>query len=214
MKKTLLAISLIVCSFIANAQYSVGVKGGLNLSSVRGDNTSDALLKAGFNVGVVGNYEISDMFSAQAEILFSAKGYKTDNSGNGYTYDRSTLKYNYIEVPLLLKASIGNQQGIQGYALFGPSFNLLTSSFHNWEYEYISNTGVAVASSGENNMKDYVNTFDLGLNLGVGATYATGLGKIFAEARYGYGLSNLDKQGTAKYYNTNLQFSVGYLFAL
>lgn len=210
MKKTLLAIGLLSSSFVSFAQYSVGIKGGLNLSKYTGEVNSEALIKAGFNGGLVGNYEISDRFAVQAEVLFTTKGYKTDMATDS-SYFRSYIKLNYIEIPILLKASFGNPQGIQAFALAGPNFSFLTSGKSSYEYSYF---GGLSKGSGEQDIKQYYNTFDLGLSIGGGVSYAMGMGKIFAETRYGYGLTNASKDTGSIYHNTNLQFSVGYLFAL
>lgn len=67
----------------------------------------------------------------------------------------------------------------------------------------------AKAGDIEADIKDFVNTIDFGVGLGLGYELETGLN---FGARYNYGLSNLNKEGDAKNNNSVFQLSVGYFF--
>ena len=111
MKKIILIIALFISIInIANAQFTIGPKLGLNISKeyvgIEGiDETVD--FKNGINAGIFGKYMMSDKFDIQAELLYSQQGYKcniplVDYGGIAIT-DGYKLSSHYLNIPLLLK---------------------------------------------------------------------------------------------------------------
>lgn len=81
MKKILVLAVITVLGFAnANAQeIKFGVKGGLNFSTVSGDNTENIDDVTSYNIGVVSEIPLSEKFSFQPEILYSRQGYSFNN---------------------------------------------------------------------------------------------------------------------------------------
>ena len=107
MNNTRKMVRLVLTAFLlfmigqANAQLRLGVKGGLNISSVH---FSSDVLKSdnvtGFQVGpmIEGSLPLVGV-GFDAAILYAQKGLETQTVGGGKT----TLKNDYIDVPVNLK---------------------------------------------------------------------------------------------------------------
>lgn len=90
----------------------------------------------------------------------------------------------YINVPVLLQYMFDNGFRLQA----GPQLGILVRADN----------------------KDDLNSIDLGIGLGVSYVVpSTGFG---LDARYNYGLSNINKSDAVKYYNRGVQLGVFYIF--
>ncbi|WP_207435831.1 porin family protein [Sabulibacter ruber] len=115
MKKLLLAGALLVLgAFGAEAQTRLGIKGGLNVSSVRIPNT-ELHPRLGVHVGGFASTPISRSFALQPEVLYSQQGVETDD----FVYT-----YHYLNVPLIFKGYISG--GL--HAQVGPQFGVLLAA--------------------------------------------------------------------------------------
>ena len=92
MKKLLiLAACALGMNFSANAQLGIAPVAGLNIANVGGSDAEGTDSKMGFHIGVLKNFSITESFSIQPGILFSAKGYEAADIPFGA---------NYIEIPV------------------------------------------------------------------------------------------------------------------
>src|SRR5579885_3121816 len=102
----------------ASAQtFNLGLEAGANFSNFIGsdvttDNVTDSRL--GFVGGGFLSLNFGNSFAIRPEILYEQKGGK-DTSNNTYQLD-------YVEIPVLLKLSLGTP-GINPAILLGPSFS-------------------------------------------------------------------------------------------
>lgn len=202
--KNLLIIFFILgnFSFALNAQF--GVKGGLNLSYVLGqeDILTQKESKISFQFGVVYKHLIKDeRFAIQPELKFIRKGAKFQI--DGYNVDG---QLDYLEVPIMGAFNI-----LDGLISFqaGPQFGFLTNVKYNFKKEG------APEESLEDKDRDHYSNFDIGLGFGV----ALNLDNFFIELRHNIGLRNVDKdimvngislEPNAK--NLNSELSVGHFF--
>ena len=84
MKRVVLVLAALVLCFTVNAQgVDLGLKAGMNLSTFSGDDTDDLSSKIGIHIGAVANIAISEVFSVQPEVVYSAQGAEYENS-DGY----------------------------------------------------------------------------------------------------------------------------------
>ena len=196
MKKFLLMLCLSVLYLnVSFAQVKLGITAGLN-----GSNTSATLgnsektpnnIKAGFQVGAVMDYSITNHFSIVPELLFSQRGSK----GNV-----SSLTLNYLQLPIngAYKFDVGNGNFLifggmyVGYSLYGK---LKTAGGSAIDVKFGSN---------ENEYKP----FDLGINAGAGYQYK----KLLARLQFNPGLYNLSNIKNTSFKNTNIAVSVAYFF--
>jgi hypothetical protein len=190
MKIKILAMSLLLVGFTvirASAQsFNLGLEAGANFSSFIGSDTQNFLNaassdKLGFVGGGFLSLNFGNSFAIRPEILYEQKG--TAITGN-----TTTAELDYIEIPVLLKLSLGTP-GVNPGILLGPSFSWNT---------------VASVSNGQplNN----VNSSDVGIIGGV----EIDLDKFLVSGRYELGLDNIQQNKNVQ--NGTLTFLVGYSF--
>lgn len=183
MKKILLLAVVTVLGFTSvNAQeIKFGVKGGLNFATISGDNTKGIDLVTAFNFGVVSEIPISDKFSFQPEIMYS---------GQGYSFNDNTIALSYLNIPLMGKYYVTKGLSLEA----GPQIGFLLA-----------------AKNEKINVKDSFNTFDFGLNFGLGYKLDNGLN---FGARYNLGLTDINNVENSSIKNKNgvFQVSIGYFF--
>ncbi|MEP6929341.1 MAG: porin family protein, partial [Flavobacterium sp.] len=140
MKKILLLAVVTVLGFTnVNAQeIKFGAKGGLNFASVSGDNTKGIDVVTSFNFGVLSEIPISDQFSFQPELMYS---------GQGYSFNDNTIALSYLNIPLMGKYYLTKGLSVEA----GPQIGFLLS-----------------AKNEKTDVKDSFNTFDFGVNFGLG----------------------------------------------
>lgn len=192
MKKSFLIIAIIVFGLTnLNAQeVKFGAKAGLNLASITGDETDGIESRTAFHVGAVAEISVSDKFSVQPELLYSAQGAK--DSFEGIDVD---AKIDYLNLPIMAKYYVA-----EGFSLeLGPQVGFLLSAKAEGGGESID-------------FKDETKGIDFGANFGVGYKLESGLN---FGARYNLGLSNInDGEDSDDFKNQNsvIQLSVGYFF--
>lgn len=197
MKKFLAVIALSTALF-ANAQSSkreegikIGIKAGINASTLNGDMTDNSSMRNGLHFGLVSEIILSDQFSFQPELLYSAQGLRYDSTP---ALSSSKSRYDYINVPLMVKYYAYDKLSVE----FGPQVGFLINADNR------SNAGNA-------DIEDQ-NIVDFGMNLGLGYELKNG---IFFQGRYNLGITNVngaDNKDTVKYTNSVFQVSVGVLF--
>ena len=183
MKKFLLLAVVTVLGFAnVNAQeIKFGAKGGLNFASVTGDNTKGIDVVTSFNFGVVSEIPVSEKFSFQPELMYS---------GQGYSFNDNTIELSYLNIPLMGKYYLTKGLSVEA----GPQVGFLLA-----------------AKNEKTNVKDSFNTFDFGVNFGLGYKLDNGLN---FGVRYNMGLTDINNvdNSSAKNKNSVFQVSVGYFF--
>lgn len=121
MKKLfLLAIMLIGFTSISNAQrLKLGVKGGINLSTINGDNVpSNFDARTGYHIGVAAQIGLPGKFALQPEIIYSAQG-------------SDDLDIDYVNVPILVKYKFLKFLSFEA----GPQFGILVNDEYPETFE-------------------------------------------------------------------------------
>ena len=193
MKRILLLTGILFCINLS-AQSSkreevikLGVKGGLNLSKFMGD-VQDQKMATSFHLGFLAEIMVSDKFSVQPELLYSAQGCY-DGSAPGFR----RAKLNYLTAPLLGKFAITDNLSFEA----GPQLGLLLSS--------------KLKTNESNNNINNLKTLDFGLNAGLEYYLSNG---VILQGRYNLGLTDTGFTGDSnkRASNSVFQFSIGYLF--
>lgn len=198
MKKLLIIIAVVLFGFTnVNAQDEVqfGVKGGINFSTITGDDVDSFESRTCFHFGLVMELPISDTFSFQPELLYSCQGSDWSEDFDGESFEGS-YNVDYLNVPLMAKFYVG-----EGFSLeAGPQVGLLLSAKAEGDFS-------------DDDLKDYLKGIDFGVNFGVGYKLDGGLN---FGARYNLGLSDAnddpDYLGDTSYKNSVIQAYVGYFF--
>ena len=165
-------ICFIILSFLFAAtsfsQVEYGVKGGLNLATVRYLNDDNTKARLGFNTGFFAEVPVQENLFVRPELLYSSKGY----AYSAAQYSREgVLKLNYINIPLLIGFRPSNKVAL----LAGPEIGFLQKS-------------VSKSQGITTDMTSFYRHFDVGFDLGI----AYSVNKFFGfEGRYNYGFKDL-----------------------
>ncbi len=188
MKKSLLFLVAIFLSFVLQAQEfgktDFGVKGGLNLTNIGGQET-DNLMKTGANLGVYASSHFLKPVNFQLELMFSSQGHapKTDLDPK--------LKLSCLNIPLTVQYYLKDKISIHA----GPQFGFLLGA--NAKYQDITY-----------DMKDQFHGFDLGLALGASYDFSIAGRDLNVTLRYIHGLTNISQSVPGRF-NRVLQASLG-----
>ncbi|MDX1601800.1 MAG: porin family protein [Salinimicrobium sediminis] len=195
MKKSILFIAAMVFSttFVAAQEFVYfGVKGGVNFSTFSGDGFSDfkdESARTGYHLGLLAEVPVSDRFSVQPEVLYSAQGFdlvrREDNNDVEHQLD-------YITVPVMAKFYVFDGLALEA----GPQFGFVVEEaidFGSTEIERYDN-----------------NRNDFDLSLGLGASYK--FNKFFLYGRYNAGMTDIYDVEGVEAKNSVIQAGVGLLF--
>ncbi len=166
-------IAAMMFSTPAWAQVGGGIKVGVNLATLSGFNDANGSTtqRTGLVAGAFVTFGLAPMIAIQPEVLFSMQGTKLHVGTSGVSTD-ATAKLDYIQVPVLLRIGNSSSAGASLYGVVGPTFGRLLSAKQNGE-----------------DIKSRLNNMDMGLVVGAGVS----LSRLLAEARYTYGLKDLNK---------------------
>lgn len=194
-----LCVVLAIIGFMALGVASVraenvmfGVEGGLSLANLKGGDVYNNSIKYGATGGVFGRYTLSDIFAIQPEVLFAMKGAKYEADGI-----KSQQEINYIEIPVLLRATMQNEGKLKPSLFAGPAIGILLSN--------------KITNGEEIDIKDASNSGDFGLVFGAGAEYMLEKGCVLIDARYELGLTSTMKSAEDKEVkNSVISIMIGY----
>jgi hypothetical protein len=147
-----------------------GIKGGLNIANVHGDNKSALVNRDNLNsfmAGFYAQFAFNDAFSVQPEFLYSRKGYQADPSGSAVLLRKNRL--DYLQVPVLLVYNFLDNVSVH----VGPQVALLINAKN-------SPQDISISAAGFHSL-DYGVVGGLEARVGparVGARYDLGLAKI------------------------------------
>ena len=193
MKKLFFAV-LILMSLVNFASAQI-IRAGVNLASMSASATEENYKDykkqsvLGYQLGVAVPINITNSIAIQPEIMWIQKGGKSDytlNNSNKVVIKRT---YNYVEVPVSLKLSLGNTtgDGVGFYVLGGPYVGLALNGNIKRETTIAGVTSTSEAKVDYSNDSNQEKRVDWGANLGVGLS----LGRIYVDARYNLGINNL-----------------------
>lgn len=185
---TMIVVSGIIMTTTAQ-EVKFGIKGGLNLASINGDDVSDDLKsRSSYHFGIVTEVPISEEFSIQPELLISGQGARDEYEGVN-----EDLKLNYLATPIQGKYYVSKGLSVEA----GPQLGVLLSAKSEFDGKDVD-------------IKDSVKNIDFGFNLGIGYKLDNGMA---VGARYNFGLSDInDEDGLDSVKNGVFQISVGYFF--
>ncbi len=119
MKKilTIIAVTCIAFAMPSQAQVKFGLKGGLNLTTITTDGSSDGISnKAGFYVGPTIKFTVPVVgLSFDASALYDERNAKIKGTDQ-------TLKTQSIQIPINIRYGIGLSSLVNVFAFAGPQF--------------------------------------------------------------------------------------------
>ena len=209
-KSIILLVLFVLCSIASvNAQYTVGIFGGLNNSNLIGDSPPGSTYQSeqGYAAGALVEYNITSDVRISLQPMFQRKGttiaYSVFNERE--PRDSIDININYFSVPILAK-------------VYGANNLLYVSGGFDIGYK-LDASFKRVGSGTEKDISDSFNDFDIAAIIGVGAQFKISLFYIFIEGRYSQGLGNISspEEGEPEELNpsfrtTSLQLYAGLTF--
>ena len=222
----LFLVSFVLNTTVIAQRHQIGLIGGLNLANIDVDiKDSEQQIKTntktGFTFGGVACLSLTNNIAIQFEPAYMQKGSKVEakwsENGSLIKMDQ-TFKTNYIDIPLLLKASFG-QENAKLYLLAGGSLALKTGDA-KVKVEKVTVDGYDVTSqipSDELEGELKTKSTDFGLNFGGGIIFPVATYHLFIEGQYNIGLTNINDEVNADeetLKNRSIQIKAGILFSL
>ena len=196
--KLITAATVMLATVSMSAQerdIAIGVKGGVNFATVTGNDANSPDSRTSFHVGLLTEFPMNEMFSIQAEALYSGQGFKGNFSGTDG--DKVEYQLDYISIPVLAKLYITRGLSVE----VGPQFSFKI----NDEFDFNPNS-----DGGDINLDNTSYAAkDFEVAVGAGLTFQTEMG-FFASGRYNYGLTEIIENTDLK--NSVFQVGVGYKF--
>ncbi len=223
-KPSIILLALFVFSlchvFVLQAQ--IGVRAGINFSTMTGHNVGatnlNVELSTGFHAGVLYDLQISEYFLLQPGLLFSTKGFteKGVPGPDNYTFTK-TAWYAELPINIIYRPSLG-----KGHLLLGAGPYFAYALGGRWTNKSTINTKGKVVFVNDFNQYDNANGQnlvygrkpDFGMNVLLGYEFSN---KIFAQVNGQHGLMDItpSKDGEKldlKQNNVQFGVSVGYKF--
>lgn len=158
MKKKIITVTLLIAfSVIGFAQKKGDVEFGINLGLNSSNVTSEYLSSdtgTGVNLGFAADYFFSDSWSLKGKIIYDQKGWDNGYFDDGINEFRTNYNLNYLTIPVMANWHFGKKKNWN--LNFGPYAGFLLSA-----EETAYNT----------NVKEFFNTNDFGLNIGIGVKF-------------------------------------------
>lgn len=172
MKKYLLSAAILMAACIsASAQFSLGIKGGVNYSTINSDNLKNSSV-AGYQVGAFAR--LGGAFYLQPEVYVSSTGGHFDSNDNVYS---GSVRFTNLNVPLLLGAKFG-PQNLNFRIMAGPI------------YTSVLNTNENISQNFNNAYGDFGHYRNS--TLGYQAGFGVDIGAITADLRYEGNLTDVN----------------------
>lgn len=221
MKKQLVLLAALVTTTFAMAQTtpSFGIRAGLSSAGMRGDAVSslnnlldftDGAIttdnRTGFFGGAYTTIPLSNAIALEPALYYTQKGYALKGDLTVKEADflsavaNAQLKAHYIDMPVLLKATIG------GFQVFGgPQVSYLAQAD-------LKTTAGVLGINLFNKTLDATaqfNRWDAGITGGVGYQFSNGINVM---AAYDHGLSKVDAGKNSAAYNRSFKVGIGMNF--
>jgi hypothetical protein len=184
-----LLLVLLLAAQASFAQFTIGVKGGANITKIDGRSFADEFAY-GYHLGGFAIIGLGGRIGIQPEVLFNQFQTRTGTEFNAIYQNAlngsSNVKLNYLSIPILLNYKLGSFLSLQA----GPQFGVLLDRNKNL-FE---------------NGREAFDRGDLSMLGGAQLSF----GKIKLSGRYFAGLNNInDIDNRDKWKNQGWQLSVG-----
>ena len=201
MKKLRLSLVVAMLAIVtaASAQLNLGIKGGVNMSNLYGDELTDKNMKVGFHVGLAADYDFAPSMALQTGLFFTTKGAKVVYDFPIIGQIDGTVNSLNLQLPVHFAYKQEVTPGTRIVLHGGP---------------YVAYGVGGKISSGDTDLGDtfgdngLLKPFDAGLGLGVGAEF----GRFLVDVGWDMGLVNIANFDGGNLKNQNAYLSLGFKF--
>ena len=192
--------------FGLNAQVRFGVKAGGTMSTVYtkydGDKNDGFKARLGFQAGGMMEYQFSESFSLQPELMYVMNGAKLESVDLGVAKLDNNMTLHNIQVPINVKFKMGADD-LKFYAMAGPYFGYIVSG------KVKTKVGDVTSSTDLYDIDALdMKRFDFGIGVGLGFEIT----KFIVGVGYQYGIANLTGIDKLTMRSGTFNLSVGYFF--
>ena len=163
---TLLLAVMILFISTANAQHTIGIKGGVNIGSLSGFEGNNRISA---HAGVFLHHTINAVWCFQPELLFSGEGQRYFDNG-----EERTLALDYLQLPLMVQYYVVPQFYLEA----GPQVGVLISAQDKGD------------ESAHLNVKDDFSAAQIALGIGAGFKAND---QVIIYGRYNFGLTDVTR---------------------
>jgi hypothetical protein len=179
-------------AFVNAQKVAVGARAGIMWNNVvSGDlaNTLDFKTISTSSVGLVADVALTNNLAFHPELNYTEKGFKT-NIGKDLTLlgvqlplgAKASTVVKYVDVPLTIKYKFGNTEGVNFYAMAGPTFGYALSGKLETSAKILID--IKIATTDINLASQNYTRFEVGGMVGAGMNVPVGNGNFFIDARY------------------------------
>ena len=185
--KSFLFVTAMLVDVGANAQFSFGLKAGLNLSTIT--NTENTKMQFGYKAGPSVEYAFEPNMAVQSGLFLSSQRMKAKKTN-------FKTEANYLQLPVCFAYKIPIASNAKMYLNAGPYFAYGLFGKSDFGFDRKEDT------FGGDNLEN----FDMGATFGAGAEVF----KFNLGLNYDFGITEVWKDSKSR--NSNFWFSVGYKF--
>jgi hypothetical protein len=173
-----------------------GFTAGVNSSNLGGADLGDQSRRTGFTAGGLFILPVGPEFAIEPEFLYTTKGAVSNENQPSGVKATSTLKMNYVEVPVLLRLDVSPSGDVRPFLYGGPAIAFKASC--NVEG---TSQGVSISSTCDafEVQGAKVNTVDYGLIGGGGVAFNVGGRALSIGARYDHSLRKISSDSDVKH---------------
>jgi len=189
-------LALAIAASTAAADTRIGLVGGWSFSNLSIDGQSGLEGRSSFAAGAVVDYGLDERWGIRVEPTWMSRGGKATKR-NAYwgSIDGVVFQLDCIDVPVLARYDLGTSAD-RGYLLGGLDVSFATKS----------EAKITQAHATEKvDFGDVFNPVDVGVDAGAGMAFDMGGdGRLGVDARFTYGLTNINGGGTVTYQGSPL----------
>jgi hypothetical protein len=199
-----MAAALVPCSPCAAVTADLGLKGGLSVADITGDETDFITRRTALMGGGFVQIGVTRLFAVRIEALYAMKGgdFAVDFFSAPF---EGTLEFEYVEVPVLAVGMFPASDAVTLSIFGGPVIDFNT---------HAAITGEIDGDDQSRDISDDVASTDFGVAIGVGGSVAVGSIGIVMDVRYTIGLADAIDVGSGDQRNVALGVMAGVSFLL
>lgn len=198
------------------AQISLGVHGGVNLSQVMFSPSIRQKFLPGANAGINFRYTEEKHFGFIIEANFEQRGWAENFDEAPFSYSRTI---NYVQIPFMSHIYFGRRHKF--FINLGPSVSFKTGDSVKSDFDYSNVSAVPDFPVHTSQQYGYPTkgAVDFGISGGLGGELGiTRRHSIYLEARYYFGIANVLPAGRTDHFKSSnpmaLSISLGYWFRI
>ena len=215
-KVVLIAAAILFGTHVSaqNSPLTFGVRAGVNLSSITGDETDDVNPIVGFNAGVTMDWEFAPSMFLMTGLNFTTKGARMEESGTeaGVSWTETlTARPMYLQLPVHFGYKFEVAPGTRLVLHAGPyvAFGIGGKyRFEATENGHTESESIDIWGHGYDDMEE-PNRFDFGVGVGVGLELPN---RMTIGLGFDMGLANIWDDNDFSQRNMNAHLTVGFRF--